>query len=58
MQNSGITIWQETHNDTDDEFVIKVKVQLADHIAAINDAIFTVTFAVKFGSIIVIGELI
>eukprot|EP00094_Tigriopus_californicus_P011496 TCALIF_11101-PA protein Name:"Protein of unknown function" AED:0.09 eAED:0.09 QI:0/0.77/0.73/0.95/0.48/0.58/46/1495/2737 len=56
VQNAGLTIWQEVHNETDDKFVIEVEVQLADHILAITDAIFTVTFAVKFGSVIVIAE--
>ncbi len=54
--NTGWTFRQGKHEAADDQFGIKVEVQLSDHALTANDATFSVLMAVKFGNIIVVGK--
>ncbi len=55
--NSGWTVKQGQHASTDDQFNVKVEVQLSDHALTADSATFDVLFAVKFGDVIVVGKL-
>ena len=57
VTNSGFTKKQNHHNVTeDDQFTIKVEIQMSDHLLT-NDLLWNnVYFAVKYGDIIVVGK--
>ena len=57
IQNAAYTLKQGNHKDVDDQFSIKVEVQMADHPLTAHDSEHEVFVAVKFGDTIVVGKL-
>ena len=53
--NGGTTLKQGRHVPEDDQFAIKVEVQLSDHKQTAHNATFDIYFAAKLQDTIVIG---
>lgn len=57
--NSGTTVKQGVHNDTEDDiFAISFEVQLLDHPDTANGAVIDVLLSVNFGNVILTSKIL